>query len=88
MILTPDYLLSNGFIEADVLVVPGDDVRAFVKILPYEGSITVYIRSEIIKGISSGVRYMSDNGTIYLIKTIDTDEINKELSDIKAKFRF
>ena len=88
MILTPDYLLLNGFIEADVLVVPGDDVRAFVKILPFEGSITVYIRSEIIKGISSGVRYMSDNGTIYLIKTIDTDEINKELSDIKAKFRF
>ena len=88
MILTPDYLLSNDFIEVDVFVVPGDDVRAFVKILPYEGSITVYIRSEIFKGITSGVRYMSDNGTIYLIKTIDTDEINKELSDIKAKFRF
>lgn len=88
MILTPDYLLSNDFIEADILVVPGDDVRVFVKILPFEGSITVYIRSEIIKGIGPGVRYMSDNGTIYLIQTIDTDEINKELTDIGAKFRF
>lgn len=88
MILTPEYLLSNNFIEADVLVITGDDCRAFVKVLPFEGSITVYIRSKVIKGIGSGIRYMTDQGTIYLIQSIDTNDINKELSDIGVKFRF
>lgn len=88
MILTPDYLLSNDFIEADVLVVPGDDVRAFVKILPFEGSITVYIRSEIIKGISSGVKLLDRDGTHYIINSLNVNEINNKLEELNWKYRF
>lgn len=87
MILTSDYLLEQDFIEADVLVVFGDDVRAFVKILPFEGSITVYIRSEIIKGISSGVRLLDCDGTHYIINSLNVDEINNKLEELNWKYR-
>lgn len=88
MKLTPEYLLEQDFIEADVLVVFGDDVRAFVKILPFEGSITVYIRSEIIKGICSGVKLLDRDGTHYIINSLNVDEINNKLEELNWKYRF
>lgn len=88
MILTPDYLLERDFVEADVLVVFGDDVRAFVKILPFEGSITVYIRSEIIKGIGPGVRLLDRDGTHYIINSLNVDDINNKLEELNWKYRF
>lgn len=89
MKLTPDYLLENEFIEQSVLVVPGDDVRCFSKVVPFDGTITVYIRNiSLIPSITSKVRLTDRLGNIYFISSLDTDEINKDLEELGWKFRF